>query len=69
MAFHKTPEYLAHEERELGNIMRENWGHVNTSVCEGQGNGRVFEYLEGRITWDELTLAEKQEWKRIQPKG
>lgn len=63
-----TPEYRAYEARELNNIVRENWGHVNISVCEGRGNGRVFEYLEGKIDWEQLTPAEKQEWQRIQPR-
>lgn len=45
------------------------WPLGSQGVCEGRGNGRIFEYMEGRIDWNQLTPAEKQEWQRIQPQG
>ena len=63
-----TQEYRAHEARELDRLERQiTWPLGSQGVCEGRGNGRVFEYMEGKIDWDQLTPAEKQEWQRIQP--
>lgn len=64
-----TPEYRAHEARELDKLESQiTWPLGSQGVCEGQDTGRVFEYLEGKIGWNQLTPAEKQVWQWIQPR-